>query len=98
MRPEIWSYGLRNPWRFSFDRSTSDLCIADVGQANWEEINYAPVDGGVGRGSTRLERDGGVALLRGRLCDQTGLTLPVVEYGHDQGCSITGGTSTAVPA
>ena len=101
-RPEVWSYGLRNPWRFSFDRATGDLYIADVGQANWEEINFAPVDGGAGRGVNYgwnvME---GLHCYAADSCDQNGLTPPVVECGHDQGCSITGGyvyRGTAVPA
>jgi glucose/arabinose dehydrogenase len=102
VRPEVWSYGLRNPWRFSFDRSTGDLYIADVGQGDWEEVNYAAVDGGAGRGVNY-----GWSIMEGMhcfaadLCDRNGLTLPVVEYGHDQGCSITGGyvyRGTEVPA
>ncbi len=101
-RPEVWSYGLRNPWRFSFDRATGDLYIADVGQSNWEEINFAAADDGAGRGVNY-----GWNVMEGShcygadFCDQTGLTLPQVEYGHDQGCSVTGGyvyRGDAVPA
>jgi glucose/arabinose dehydrogenase len=89
-QPEIWSYGLRNPWRFSFDRATGDLYIADVGQDQLEEVDIAPASGGGGRGVNY-----GWNLMEGSRCraqcDQPGLTLPVFEYDHDQGCSITGG-------
>jgi glucose/arabinose dehydrogenase len=102
-RPEVWSYGLRNPWRFSFDRATGDLYIADVGQGDWEEVNYAAAaDVGAGRGVNYgwniME---GAHCFDADTCDQTGLTPPVVEYGHDEGCSITGGyvyRGAAVPA
>ncbi len=91
-RPEIWSYGLRNPWRFSFDRATGDLYIGDVGQNLWEEVDVSPQAEGAGRGvnfgwnvmeGTHCYAAGG--------CDQTGLALPPLEYGHDDGCSVTGG-------
>jgi glucose/arabinose dehydrogenase len=90
--PEIWSYGLRNPWRFSFDRATGDLYIADVGQNQLEEVDIAPASSGYGKGANYgwniME---GSRCLGGAECDQTGLILPDFEYGHDQGCSITGG-------
>jgi glucose/arabinose dehydrogenase len=101
-RPEVWSYGLRNPWRFSFDRATGDLYIADVGQSNWEEVNYASAASGAGRGVNYgwsiME---GLECFAANPCDQDGLTLPVLQYGHDQGCSITGGyvyRGTAAPS
>jgi glucose/arabinose dehydrogenase len=91
-RPEIWSYGLRNPWRFSFDRANGDLYIADVGQDRFEEVDVAPSAGGSARGTNFgwniME---GAHCLSGTSCDQTGLTLPAFEYSHSQGCSITGG-------
>jgi glucose/arabinose dehydrogenase len=91
-RPEVWSYGLRNPWRFSFDRVTGDLYIADVGESRWEEVDYASVAEGWGRGVNYgwsvME---GTQCFRERDCDQTGITLPVLEYGRSDGCSITGG-------
>jgi glucose/arabinose dehydrogenase len=100
-RPEIWSYGLRNPWRFSFDRGTGDLYIADVGERLWEEVNRAAADEGAGRGVnygwSRME--GPQCLLEG--CDQSGLTPPLLEYGHDEGCAVTGGDvyrGAAIPA
>ena len=101
VQPEVWSYGLRNPWRFSFDRVTGDLYIADVGQGQYEEVDVAP-GGGAGRGVNYgwnvME---GAHCLDGGQCDQTGLTLPTFEYSHDQGCSITGGyvyRGSAIPA
>jgi glucose/arabinose dehydrogenase len=90
-RAEVWSYGLRNPWRFSFDPANGDLYIGDVGESDWEEVNYASATDGAGRGVnygwSRME---GTHCLRAG-CDQTGLTLPVVEYDHTNGCSVTGG-------
>jgi glucose/arabinose dehydrogenase len=101
-RPEIWAYGLRNPWRYSFDRATGDLYIADVGQNLWEEVDVAPAArrGGENYGWNVMEglhpfrrpRGGGPA---------PALVAPVVEYGHDAGCSITGGfvyRGEAIPA
>ncbi len=92
-RPEIWSWGLRNPWQFTFDRANGDLYIADVGQDEWEEVNVATAASGAGRafnfgwnfmeGLHCYEPSSG--------CDMDGLTLPVLEYGHDDGCSIAGG-------
>ena len=91
--PEVWSYGLRNPWRFSFDRQTSDLYIADVGQNQWEEVDVAPTGTQLGRGANY-----GWNIMEGNHCYQsancstTGLILPVTEYVHASGaCSITGG-------
>lgn len=93
VRPEIWSYGLRNPWRFSFDRSNGDLYIADVGQGAREEIDVAPASALAGRGANfgwnRME--GTSCYPPGSSCDPQGLTLPVLDYDHGQGCSVTGG-------
>jgi glucose/arabinose dehydrogenase len=89
-QPEIWALGLRNPWRFSFDRETGDLYIADVGQNRWEEVHVQPASSG---GAENY----GWRILEGSHCfdpdpcDSTGLEQPAVEYGHSQGCSITGG-------
>lgn len=90
--PEIWSYGLRNPWRFTFDRATGDLYIADVGETQWEEVNYSPAAEAAGRGvNYGWDLMEGRHCLQGGDCDTTGLTLPVLEYDHSHGCSITGG-------
>lgn len=87
---EIWALGLRNPWRFSFDRETGDLYIGDVGQGAWEEIDFeARSDlGGRNFGWNTME---GSRCFQSSNCSTEGLTLPVAEYGHALGCSITGG-------
>lgn len=89
-QPEIWALGMRNPWRFSFDRDTGDLWIADVGQGTWEEIDAEPAGSGGGRnyGWNMME---GPECFAGPGCDMTGLTLPVVAYTHDEGCTVVGG-------
>jgi glucose/arabinose dehydrogenase len=92
-RPEIWSYGLRNPWRFSFDRANGDLYIGDVGQGDVEEVDVATTAGGRGRGLNfgwnTMEGDRCFNPSSG--CVTTGLTMPEVTYDHGEGCSITGG-------
>ena len=88
-RPEIWASGLRNPWRFSFDPPGERIYIADVGQNQWEELNAAPADApGLNYGWNIME---GSHCFNATSCDQTGLTLPVHEYPHSEGCSVTGG-------
>ena len=101
-RPEIWAFGLRNPWRFSFDRDSGDLFIADVGQNRWEEINYQPVDspGGQNYGWNVME---GEECYGSGSCDTDGLTLPGFVYPifSTSDCSITGGhvyRGEAIPA
>jgi len=95
--PEVWAYGLRNPWRFSFDRQTGDLWIADVGQNRIEEVNRQPAasTGGENYGWNLTEGsscfDPADPMNASESCDKTGLTLPVLEYTHDEGKSITGG-------
>jgi glucose/arabinose dehydrogenase len=87
--PEIWALGLRNPWRFSFDRQSGGLFIADVGQNEFEEINAEPAgQGGRNYGWNIMEAD---RCFGGGGCSRRGLTLPVAVYSHDQGCSVTGG-------
>ena len=100
-RKEIWAYGLRNPWRFSFDRKTGDLWIADVGQGKWEEVDFqaAGAEGGLNYGWNIMEGDHCYQPAAG--CAETGLTKPVFEYDHGRGCSITGGyvyRGTAIPS
>ena len=88
---EIWAVGLRNPWRFSFDRQTGDMFIGDVGQNAVEEIDYQPAGtGGVNWGWDIKE--GSACFEPATGCDSTGLTDPIYEYGHSNGrCSISGG-------
>jgi glucose/arabinose dehydrogenase len=90
--PLVWAYGLRNPWRFAFDRATGDFYIGDVGQNLFEEVDVAlaPRRGGENYGWNVME--GLHCFQPASGCNQTGLTLPVLEYTHAQGaCSITGG-------
>jgi glucose/arabinose dehydrogenase len=89
-RPEIWALGLRNPWRFSFDRETGHLYLGDVGQQEHEEVNVAPpTPGGENYGWRIME---GRFCYNAATCSTAGLTLPVLDYGHSQGaCSVTGG-------
>jgi glucose/arabinose dehydrogenase len=84
---EIWAYGLRNPWRFSFDRETGLLWAGDVGQNKWEEIDI--ITRGANYGWNIME--GSHCFSPASNCDSTGLTLPVTEYDHSHGCSVTGG-------
>lgn len=86
-REEIYAYGLRNPWRFSFDSVTGLLWVADVGQNRMEEIDI--VEKGKNYGWNIME--GSLCYLPSEGCNQTGLELPVWEYGHDLGISVTGG-------
>jgi glucose/arabinose dehydrogenase len=94
--PEVWAIGLRNPWRFSFDRFTKDLWIGDVGQGAWEEIDFAPnAPGGAGRGANFgwnvME---GSHPVNGATAPPPGYLPPVFDYGHDQGgCAVVGGYS-----
>ncbi len=91
-REEIWAYGLRNPWRFSFDRETGDLYIADVGEDSHEELDYQPAasQGGENYGWNVME---GNSCYTSAGCDTGGLTLPVLAYDHGAatGKSVTGG-------
>ena len=89
-RHELWNYGLRNPWRFSFDRLTGDLYIGDVGQGAREEVDVQPVAsaGGENYGWNTME---GLTCYNAPTCDQTGMTPPVLDYDHGQGCAVTGG-------
>ncbi len=89
--PEIWAYGLRNPFRFSVDRATGDLYIGDVGQNRVEEVDVglAARRGGENYGWNLME--GSQCYSPSSGCNRGGLTLPVYEYGHSEGCSVTGG-------
>jgi glucose/arabinose dehydrogenase len=89
-RGEIWAIGLRNPWRWAFDRTAGNLYIADVGQNAWEEVNVVPASAaGMNYGWDVMEGEHCFEPPSG--CNQSGLTLPILEYGHAEGCSITGG-------
>ncbi len=92
VRPEIWSYGWRNPWRFSFDRQTGDLWVGDVGQNQWEEIDFQPAGQGGGNYGWRV-MEGTHCYTPSSGCNKEGLILPVLEYGHNNqgGNSVTGG-------
>lgn len=88
-KPEIWAYGLRNPWRFSFDRQTGALYIGDVGQSDYEEIDFQPANdaGGENYGWNHYE---GMHSYRGAAAPPN-MTLPVAEYPHLIGCAVSGG-------
>jgi len=86
-REEIWAWGLRNPWRFSFDRLTGDLWTGDVGQGNREEIDLIEKGGNYGWNTM----EGFQCFRPATGCETEGLALPVVEYAHDEGRSVTGG-------
>jgi glucose/arabinose dehydrogenase len=106
-RPEIWAYGLRNPWRFSFDRQTGDLTLGDVGQGGWEEIDFVPAGSGAGR-----DANFGWSCWEGRhqyqpnysepacAAARAGHIQPVWEYPNESapGCAITGGYVVRDPA
>ncbi|MCC7358182.1 MAG: PQQ-dependent sugar dehydrogenase [Anaerolineales bacterium] len=90
-QPEIWAYGLRNPWRFSFDQATGDLYVADVGQQDWEEVNRvsSASDGGENYGWRCYE---GTHTYNTTGCPPANtLTMPIFEYPHDPHVSVTGG-------
>jgi len=90
VRDEIWAVGLRNPWRYSFDRATGDLWIGDVGQNQYEEVHVtlAGSGGGINYGWPIMEAN---HCYKEDDCSAAGLTLPVAEYSHSGHCSITGG-------
>ena len=88
---EIWASGLRNPWRFSFDRVTGDLYIADVGQGEREEVSFQPASSPGGENYGWRIMEGTRCFNPSSGCSTAGITLPVHEYDHSDGCSITGG-------
>ncbi len=101
-RPEIWALGVRNPWRFSFDRATGDLYIGDVGQGVVEEIDFVArgTPSGLNFGWRVMEGNRCTGLGGGAPCGSAGFTPPVASYDHGQGCSVTGGVvyrGSAVP-
>jgi glucose/arabinose dehydrogenase len=93
VRAEIWAYGLRNPWRFSFDSVVGDLFIGDVGQSAREEIDFVRADtaGGMNFGWRVMEGTQCTNLGGGPPCNDPRFTPPIVDYDHGQGCSVTGG-------
>jgi glucose/arabinose dehydrogenase len=91
VRKEIWAYGLRNPWRISFDALTSDLYIGDVGQAAREEIDFQPASSTGGENYGWRVMEGSLCFNPSSGCDKSGKVLPIAEYDHRTGCSVTGG-------
>ncbi len=87
--PAVWGYGLRNPWRFAIDVPASLVYVADVGLEQQEEVNVAPLAAALPNFGWPVTE--GDRCFRPRDCDPAGITLPVLTYGHDEGCSITGG-------
>src|SRR6185503_8586375 len=98
-RGEIWAKGLRNPWRYAFDQPSGNLYIADVGQNAHEEVDVVAASAkGVNYGWNTME---GASCYNAATCNQTGLQLPIIDYGHNGPCSITGGyvyRGSAIPA
>ncbi len=91
VKKEIWAYGLRNPWRFSFDKLTHDLYIGDVGQSAREEVDFQSSGSTGGENYGWRVMEGSICYNPSSGCDQSGKVLPVAEYNHTLGCSITGG-------
>jgi glucose/arabinose dehydrogenase len=98
-RGEIWAYGFRNPWRFSFDRTTGDMWIGDVGDARWEEVDMQPA-GSQGGENYGWPMNEGTECMDPAHCHDPGLVAPLVTYGHDMTCAVMGGyvyRGTAAP-
>ena len=91
IRKEIWAYGLRNPWRLSFDRLTGDLYIGDVGQSKREEIDFQASNSAGGENYGWRVMEGTLCFNPASNCDRSGKILPVTEYDHTLGCAVTGG-------
>ena len=85
-KDEVWAYGLRNPWRMSFDMKTGKLFVGDVGQDNFEEINI--IEKGGNYGWNIME---GNSCFNNEICNKENLIMPIIEYSHSEGCSVTGG-------
>jgi glucose/arabinose dehydrogenase len=100
-RNELWNYGLRNPFRFSFDGQTGDMYIGDVGDNTREEIDVVPASSAGGENLGWRIMEGKECFGGGTACDMSGLTLPVWDYPHSDGCSVIGGfvyRGAAIPA
>ena len=95
-RPETWAWGLRNPWAYTFDRQSGDLWIGDVGEAEWEEVDFQPASskGGENYGWRVME---GNHCFKAETCDTQGLVTPVAEIHHSEGCAMTGGAVAHAP-
>jgi hypothetical protein len=91
VKKEIWAYGLRNPWRFSFDKETDDLYIGDVGQSAREEIDFQAASSTGGENYGWRVMEGSLCYNPSSGCNQSGKALPVAEYEHPLGCAVTGG-------
>ena len=90
-RPEIWAFGLRNPWRYTFDRATGDLFIGDVGQGVWEEVDFVPA-GAAGLNFGWNEAEGNHCFKSPTTCDLAPFVAPAAEYDHGRGdCAVVGG-------
>ncbi|MFN0009750.1 MAG: PQQ-dependent sugar dehydrogenase [Planctomycetota bacterium] len=100
--PHIWSYGWRNPWRFSFDRTTGDMYIGDVGQGAREEVDFEPAGGPGGRNyGWKCMEGSSCSGLGGCNCTDPTLVLPIQDYTHALGCTVVGGyvyRGTKIPA
>lgn len=103
-QPEVWATGLRNPWRFSFDSKTKGLWIGDVGQSQWEEIDFVPAGssgvpaGGLNFGWNTFEASHPYPAGTSVTVDTTRFTMPIIEYDHGAGNSVTGGVVVRDPA
>jgi len=89
-RPEIWAYGLRNPWRWSFDRETGDVWIGDVGEGQVEEVDVVPFAEAAGANFGWNLFEGSLPFAAPASAAPEGV-VPIAEYSHDEGCSVTGG-------
>jgi glucose/arabinose dehydrogenase len=89
----VWAYGFRNPWRFSFDRTTGDLWVGDVGQGRYEEVDRSTKAGGAGKGRNYGWRqlEGNVCYKPSTGCSKTGKSHPITTYTHSKGCAVVGG-------
>ncbi len=87
--PEVWAYGLRNPWRWSIDTAENRIYVADVGQFRWEEVSVVPLNaGGLNFGWSVRE---GTHCYEAETCAAEGMVMPVLEYDHRRGCAVIGG-------
>ncbi len=90
-REEIWQLGFRNPWRWSFDRATGDLWVADVGEDLWEEVSFLPAGASAGRNFGWPIVEGAHCFQPATGCQTAGLVMPILELAHGPTCAVTGG-------